>query len=106
MPDQSANEKTLEPLLSHLRVDLPGLLLLPPAFVETTVAAMPGEPFERAAVLIALAAARPRSTPHSDDNGSALKDYFSQKEARANEPWRAAARRADLQNQALARGFL
>lgn len=38
----------------------------------------------------------------TDDNENTLKEYFSQKEARENEPWRTAARRADfVQNQAL-----
>ena len=105
-PEEKAHLETLAPLLSELGCDLRSVFRLPAGFVEEVLAELPGTNAERTKRHLALDALRPPPPKKMDDDAAAaLKEYFSQKEARTNEPWRAAARRADLQIGLLTRAF-
>ena len=100
-PADRTDHEILAPLAARLSIDVSALPLLPPTFLEETVSDLRAGPAETARIYIAVA--RLRSAPPAED--STLRNYFSQREAREAEPWRRAARAAEVQIEGFARAF-
>ena len=101
---QEESEKILAPLLAELSCDLASLWLLPPDFVREVLAELPGTNAEHTQRHLAIHVLRPAPAQRTSD-GEALRDYFSEREAREAEPWRREARRAQVHLDAANRAW-
>jgi hypothetical protein len=87
----------LDFLCATLAVAEADLYKLPPAFLQDTIAKAKASPQEKAAALLALAAAAPK-----DKN---LADYYREKDERQTFPWKNLENRAHIQLQHFTAAF-
>lgn len=101
MAEQPPEKRYLATLLAKLGVDASSLPLLPAALLEEVVAGLWRDTADQAKAFVEIGSLR--SGPAAE--GETLRDYFRERDAREDEPWKKAARRAQVQIDASARAF-